>query len=410
MDRKCDKKIKSYCVIWLVFVLLFSCFMYAVGRYEAALDRRQMLTLMAEYPEMQPGIISIWKKSEGSKNIDSGVLQEAADLMEDRYGYKPGGLLAGKMMWGFWGLGIMMGTSVLLLFAVKSSRKQKRERDSGESVLAVYECLERFRRGDFSEVEYTTGSENWMKLWESIRELGIYFSDLRERLAVEEDSTKALITDISHQLKTPLASLRMSHELMAGDQLTEEEKREFLMQEEREINQLEALMKELINLSRLETRMIQIRPVPAGLRQTVTEAVSRIYLKAKQKEIDIQMEMEEDLTICHDVKWTEEAIANVLDNAVKYSEGQTTVTLRIKPLTSYVLIEIEDEGMGIAPGEIAKIYQRFYRGNEARASVRDGAGVGLYLSRMILERQGGTISAKSKKGEGTTFKITLPCR
>lgn len=179
-------------------------------------------------------------------------------------------------------------------------------------------------------------------------------------------------------------------------------------QEEREIEKLESLLNELVNLSRLETHMIQIRPAPASLRQTITAAVSQIYMKARNKNIEIQMEMEGDKEICHDAKWTEEAFANVLDNAVKYSGEYTNITVRVTPLIRNMLIEIEDEGIGIRKEELTKIYQRFYRGDEAREMVKEGAGVGLYLSRMILERQGGTISVKRKKENGTVFRITLP--
>lgn len=98
----------------------------------------------------------------------------------------------------------------------------------------------------------------------------------------------------------------------------------------------------------------------------------------------------------------------MLDNSVKYSGENTTVILRVVPLVRNVLIEIEDEGIGIKAEEFSKIYQRFYRGKEAEKVAKEGAGVGLYLTRMILERQGGTISAKRKTAQGTIFKITLP--
>ncbi len=247
-----------------------------------------------------------------------------------------------------------------------------------------------------------------MRLGERLKELGIYFADLKARLKEEEDSTKALITDISHQLKTPLASLRMSYELVTGEHISEGERREFLAQGEKEIQKLEELLEELVNLSRLETHMIAIKPVDASLKETIAEAVSQVYMKARNKEIAVCVEFEGDLTVSHDVRWTAEAFANVLENAVKYSGAHTTVTVRVIPLAKNVLIEVEDEGMGIAKEETAKIYQRFYRGTRAKELVKDGAGVGLYLTRMILERQGGTILAKRRAERGTVFQMTLP--
>ena len=137
---------------------------------------------------------------------------------------------------------------------------------------------------------------------------GAIFRRLKERLEQEENGTKSLITDISHQLKTPLASLRMSHELVAENRVTGEEQREFLEQESQELTKLEQLLNELVNLSRLETHMIQIHSLHESLKKTLTEAVSQIYMKARGKDISIQVEMDDDIVVNHDSKWTVEAL------------------------------------------------------------------------------------------------------
>ena len=148
-------------------------------------------------------------------------------------------------------------------------------------------------------------------------------------------------------MKTPLASLRMSHELVAENRVTGEEQREFLEQESQELTKLEQLLNELVNLSRLETHMIQIHSLHESLKKTLTEAVSQIYMKARGKDISIQVEMDDDIVVNHDSKWTVEALTNILENAVKYSPEHTTITVRTQELASNVLIEVEDEGMGI---------------------------------------------------------------
>lgn len=258
------------------------------------------------------------------------------------------------------------------------------------------------------ERDETECAEAWRRIQEHLWELGFYFADLKERLAEEENSTKALITDISHQLKTPLASIRMSHELVKSETLTVQECREFLESETQEINKMELLLEELVNISRLESNMIQLKSEYQGMKQTIVEAVSQVFMKAHNKQMEVCVDFEADIPVKHDKKWTTEALVNVLDNAIKYSEEQTTVQIRVKRLTAHLLIEIEDEGMGITEEELHKIFKRFYRGSNARKCVKDGAGVGLYLARWIVEQQGGNMIAKRKIGKGSIFLITLP--
>ena len=252
------------------------------------------------------------------------------------------------------------------------------------------------------------GYNDTFNIHDKLRELGYYFSDLKERLEQEENSTKSLITDISHQLKTPLASIKMSHELSLSTDLSEEERQSFLETETQEILKMEALLDELVKLSRLENSMIQITCETCSIKKTISEAVSQIYIKANTKNMEICVEMEKDVETPHDHKWTVEALANILENAVKYSASGTTVNIYVSCLVNHVVIQVEDEGIGIPEGEGHEIFKRFYRGSNAKDLVKEGAGVGLYLARSIIEQQGGTIVAKRKNGSGTIFQITLP--
>lgn len=410
MNRKYN--ITKYALIYLVFFIFFSIFMLVLSKYENSLNRRQMLTLLNRYPQLETEIIRIWKDNETHTRTAKDAehtRKESIRIIEDKYGYDLQDIASEPMLWLFWGGGLITGMLVLLIFAYLDFRKDLKGNSSYKMLQEIYECLEQFRSGVFSYVPDDTDiPAEWLKIRECLRELGLYFVSLKEQLQTEEINTKTLITDISHQLKTPLASLKMSHELVVGNELSEDEKKEFLQQEEKEIEKLEFLLKELVNLSRLEAHMIQIQPTESSFKQTLTAAVSQNYMKARNQDIEIHINMEQDVCIYHDAKWTEEAIANVLDNAIKYSSAHTTITIRVTPLASNLMVEIEDEGIGLKADELPKIYQRFYRGAQARQKVREGAGVGLYLTRLILEHQGGTICAVRKIGSGTIFKLTLP--
>lgn len=246
------------------------------------------------------------------------------------------------------------------------------------------------------------------RLGESIEELRLREEGARERLVREEQETKSLVTDISHQLKTPIAALRMSLEIKETTELTEEEKKEWSGRELEEVGKLEELLNSFTQLSRLEADMIQIRPRMEEIRGTLVGAVGAVYMKAFRRGIDLSLEESEDRRIPHDPKWTREAFANILDNAVKYSPENTSVTVRVSYLASAVMIEFEDQGIGVPQEEAHRIFQRFYRGNARQVQEGEGAGVGLYLARRILEAQGGTICVKRGRRGGSDFIVTLP--
>ncbi len=235
-----------------------------------------------------------------------------------------------------------------------------------------------------------------------------------ERLGKEKEETRSLVTDISHQLKTPVAGLKACFEILSQEDLTQAEEREFLQQCTRQLTGLEELVGALVNISRMETGMIQIRREPADILETLVSAVNRVLLKAEEKQIDIEFEKTEDLAemiIPHDVKWLCEAFINILENAVKYSPQNTKIRIRMIRLITFLRIEIEDQGIGIPRDALHKIFQRFYRGEAEQVRQTEGSGVGLYLTREILERHGGNITVSSQYGEkrqGSVFVVQIP--
>ena len=385
MDRKSNKKVAGIFLIAGFFLLLCFGTIFLYVQKEFQIKNTQMTEMIVLYPELEQ------------------------ELQENFSFYKEQSIKEMQRLMVY--LAAVTALSMVIFCWFWKKQQEKEMREINEEASAVYEQLLRFRKGDFQiEVSFFSGKTayKWEKIYELMRELGYYFAALKEQLEEEENSTKALITDISHQLKTPLASLRMSHELAKADNLSEVEHKEFLAMEEQEINKLESLLEELVNLSRLECNMIQVKAEYKSIKQTIMKAVNQVFMKAHSKNIEMCVELDKDVLIKHDVKWTAEAFVNIIDNAIKYSDSDTTIRIRTEQLPSNLLIEVEDEGMGIPEEEIHKIFKRFYRGERARENVEEGAGVGLYLARSIIEQQGGTIVAKRKNKNGTIFKIILP--
>ena len=247
-------------------------------------------------------------------------------------------------------------------------------------------------------------------LEEKLKEEKIRNQQMENALRREEQETKALITDISHQLKTPVASLKMSYEIVDSTELSREEAREFQEKEREDVDRLARLLEAFTQMSKLETGMIRLCPQKASLQKTLAKAVAGVYVKAMEKGISIETQEFDDILICHDPGWTAEAFANVLDNGVKYAPSGTRITIRVTKMASLVMVEMEDEGPGIPAKERNRIFQRFYRGESESVRRKEGSGVGLYLTRQILERQEGTVCVKNGGNGGSNFVMTLPKR
>lgn len=214
-----------------------------------------------------------------------------------------------------------------------------------------------------------------------------------------------LVSDISHQVKTPIANIRMFTNILQEHELSEDKRNEFLNTMYSQINKLDFLMQSLIKMSRLETGTFNLHMEEDSLYNTIAQAVSGIFAKAENKNIQLDVQCDSKITVKHDSKWTVEALGNILDNAVKYTPDNGNIYVSVRPWQFYTRIDIMDTGIGISAGHYNDVFKRFYRGEEVAA--KEGVGLGLYLARGIINRQKGYITVKSEKGKGTTFSVFL---
>ena len=216
---------------------------------------------------------------------------------------------------------------------------------------------------------------------------------------------QSLVSDISHQVKTPIANIKMFTGILRGHDLPPEKRAEFLATMDGQIDKLDFLMQSLIKMSRLETGTFVLHPQEGRLADTIALAMSAVWAKAEAKEISLSADCDGSICVQHDPKWTAEALGNILDNAIKYTPPGGSVTVSVRPWQFYTRVDIADTGIGIAEEHYNDIFQRFYR--DPQVASQEGVGLGLYLANGIITRQKGYISVKSKVGKGTTFSVYL---
>ena len=224
-----------------------------------------------------------------------------------------------------------------------------------------------------------------------------------QNVAQEKDQIKSLIADISHQTKTPIANLLLYSELLMEEDLPEAPKAN-VEALHTQAEKLRFLIDSLVKLSRLENGILSLSPKPAPLQPLLQDIAGQYAARAAEKGLSLQCQ-DTDISAVFDGKWTAEALANILDNAIKYT-AQGTVAISAVSYEMFARIDISDTGPGIPEWEQSKIFSRFYRSKSVQE--QDGVGIGLYLARQILSGQGGYIKVVSRPGSGSTFSVFLP--
>lgn len=254
-----------------------------------------------------------------------------------------------------------------------------------------------FEESNYNESELSRLEAKWYRYLTSSKHA---YQKTRE----EQEHIKEMVSDISHQTKTPLSNILLYTELLQEQNLDETSKN-LVAEIRQQSEKLDFLIQSLVKTSRLEAGIIQLDEVQRDLMPMVEAAMGQIRPKAEEKKIGIRC----DGTGCiakYDPKWTQEAIFNLLDNAVKYSPEGSVILVKLKEYEMFSGIAITDQGIGIPQEEQPLVFGRFYRGSEVRE--QSGVGIGLYLTRQIIEGQGGYVMVRSEKGKGSTFEVFLP--
>ena len=260
---------------------------------------------------------------------------------------------------------------------------------------------EELQKSNDSETLFARINHRLIRLYEIMQEN-------RHKVDMERQELQMLISDISHQVKTPVSNLQMVTDTLLTKPVSEEERMDFLQGIRSQTDKLDFLFQALVKTSRLETGAIRLEKKDSSLFHTLAQAMSSIVYAAEKKEIAVSVDCPENLIISHDSKWTSEALFNLLDNAVKYTPSGGKISVSVVQWEMHVEVKVTDTGRGISESNQAAIFRRFYREEEVHD--QQGVGIGLYLAREIVTRQGGYIKVVSELGQGSEFSIMLPVR
>lgn len=256
--------------------------------------------------------------------------------------------------------------------------------------------------GNYSQTIY---DESMMSaIEERLNQFLAISTETKQITAKERDTIKSLVSDISHQTRIPLSNILLYSQILQERSDLPQEITGIVNQIQNQADKLDFLIKALVKSSYLENELISIAAEPERIDKLVLLSCQEVEMHALQKEMVIEYE-ECGLSCSFDLKWTLEAVSNILENAIKYSPPQSKVVIKVIVYELFCRIDIKDSGMGISEEEQGLIFQRFYR--SPKVQKEKGLGIGLYLAREIIIRQGGYIKVISEPGQGALFSVFL---
>lgn len=266
----------------------------------------------------------------------------------------------------------------------------------------ILERLEDAIAGNRTPVEYNEGLES--AIGEKMNQFLAIAQETTKKTEQEREIIRAFLSDVTHQVKTPLSNILVYSQLLEGQADMGTESREMLDQIQQQAEKLDFLVHHLKKASQLELEMIKLHLESASIDELIWSVCQLAEPSAQKKDIHIRWEHCEQ-TCRMDMRWMQEALGNILDNAVKYSPEGGDIEIRFREYEIFYRIDVLDQGPGIPEEEQGLVFQRFYR-SEA-TSRQPGLGIGLYLTREIVAKHGGYVEVHCKDGEGACFSVYL---
>lgn len=396
-DREFQKAIIRILILMVTGLIVWNLAVSVTNRRIAAIYYERISAIFgaisAQYPDMGHGdwmqyLTATGNEEDGEAFLHQyGILQGDMPILQAQTAQKRF-QITGNLVW------ILICTGILLIFICYQKQRNRKIQELVDYIRKIEHGIYRIEIEENDEGELSRLQNELYKITVMLRESSELAGQQKKALA---DS----VSDISHQLKTPLTScLVLLDNLSESENMTEETRRRFLSEITGQLTSVSWLVQVLLKLSRLDAGVVELKEEEVSVSALIREAVEKVGLLAEWKQIDIQVMGEEEPFIKGDRHWLEEALVNLIKNAIEHSPEDSEIRIQVEDNQVYTCIHVRDFGSGISYEDQKHIFERFYRSADAG---EDSVGIGLALAQEIMKRQNGYLTVESEPGQGTVF-------
>ena len=401
MIKSKEFKSLTYKTIIAIIILFFVSLSFSVGstnlykKYIIKNNAKIVGNLINALPNEEEKIINEIKSNEGNIEFGKHLLDKYGIDEDNLYLIKPNQDFKNQLLiWNIIGTSICLIVIVIIYF--RHLKEMYRKMDNINSY--INEVLN--ERYNFKIKEYEEGMFSTLK--NDVYKITNKLKEQSESLSKDKKYLEETLSDISHQLKTPLTSMYVINDLLYDDKIDKKLKKEFLDKNKAQLERIEWLVTSLLKLSKLESGTIKLKTDRINVLKLINSALEPLKIPIELKNQNVDIVCDRNITIIADFNWTLESLLNIIKNAHEHTKENGNIKIQAEDNPLYVTIKITDNGEGIDEEDINHIFERFYKG---KSNNKDSIGIGLNMAKQVITRQNGEIKVESKKNIGTSFTI-----